>query len=289
MSIRIWGLLLILSILWALSFVYNEIALAQLSPAAIVFGRASIGFFCLLPWLKWSGVSMNLLQEARHYLIASSLGFAIPITLVVWGQHFMDIGLSSIFNATIPFFALLIAHFLTHDEKITASRLIGILLGIAGVAVLLGSDGESGQNPLLGGVLIMLSGLIYAFNAVYIKTHMRHIDPRAGAAGMLLFSSLWLFPLALWEQPSWQPLSLKTLLALGGLGLFSSALAFTIYLTLLRMAGAVNTLLVVLLIPLFAVGMGALWFGETVTLHKGVGAFWILLGLLIVDGRLPRR
>jgi len=150
MATREWLLLIILSIIWGGSFFFAEIALRELEPLTIVFGRVSIAALALLVFVSLSGKSIPWdLKSWRQFFIMGGLNNMIPFSLIVWGQSHIDSGLASVLNATTPLFTLVLAHMLTADEKITANKGFGIAFAVIGVGVLIGPgalDGLDGQS-----------------------------------------------------------------------------------------------------------------------------------------------
>ncbi|MDX9859927.1 MAG: DMT family transporter, partial [Rhodospirillales bacterium] len=213
----------------------------------------------------------------------------IPFTLIASGQTFIDSGLASIFNATTPLFGAVLAFFLVRAENITASKLIGVVIGIGGVAVLfgIGSSVPTGPNTLVGGGLVMMASLSYAVAGLFWR-QFPTIAPPVAACGMQLASSLLCLPLATYHDGTKvAQLSTVGIGSLLGLGVICSAFGFILYFRVLQVAGAVNVLLVTLLIPVSASILGVLFLEEIITPVEMVGMAVIGVGLLVVDGRLP--
>jgi len=148
MSLNAWIMLVTLSILWGGSFFFNAVLLAELSPFGVVFGRVLIGCLVLYGVLRMQGLTLALARHWRAFLVMGFLNNFIPFTLIAYGQTFIDSGLASIFNATTPLFGAILAFFLVRDENVTAKKLVGVVLGVAGVAVLFGiaSDSPAGRT-----------------------------------------------------------------------------------------------------------------------------------------------
>ncbi len=289
MNTRCWIMLVTLSFLWALSFVFNKIVVQQLPPSSIVMIRSVIAFITLITWMRWKKIPFNLRQNFRHYFVAGAFGFALPVTFIAWGQNFIGVSMTAVFNSTTPFFALVAAHYFTTDDKITVIRLLSILMGITGIIVLFGATGEAGSNPILGGSLVTLAVMFYGVNGVYIRNSMKHIDNVANCAGMMLTSFIILSPWVLWTNTDWPEFSLTLVLSLLSLGFFSSAIAFLLFFILVREAGVVNAVLTVMLIPIFATIMGVLFFQEVISVREWIGMSIILSGLVVADGRIFRK
>ncbi|MDX9861067.1 MAG: DMT family transporter, partial [Rhodospirillales bacterium] len=164
MPLNAWIMLVTLSIVWGGSFFFNAVLLAELTPFGVVFGRVLIGFLALYGFIRMQGLTLGLANHWRAFLAMGFLNNFIPFTLIASGQTFIDSGLASIFNATTPLFGAVLAFFLVRAENITASKLIGVVIGIGGVAVLfgIGSSVPTGPNTLVGGGLVMMASLSYA-------------------------------------------------------------------------------------------------------------------------------
>lgn len=289
MSLNAWMMLLTLSIVWGGSFFFNAVLLAELSPFGVVFGRVAIGCLVLYAFIRLRGLTLGLAQHWRAFLVMGFINNFIPFTLIATGQTFIDSGLASIFNATTPLFGAVLAFFLVSAENITAGKLVGVILGVAGVAVLfgIGSETPTGGNTLLGGGMVMLASLAYAVAGLFWR-RFPHITPPVAACGMQLASSLMCLPLAAYHDGTrFVELSAGGVGALLGIGVLCSAFGFILYFRVLQVAGAVNVLLVTLLIPVSASLLGALFLSEVITGVEIAGMATIGLGLLVVDGRLP--
>ena len=286
-----WLLLIALSILWGGSFFFNELAIVGFDPFSAVLWRVGIAGFLLWGYLKLRGLSLpSKIADWRAFLIMGALNNLIPFTLIVWGQTQIDSGLASIFNAATPLFTVLLAHYLTTDEKMTWSKGGGVAVGFGGVAFLIGPEALSGlDGPMLGQLAIVAATVSYAFAGIFGK-RMVHYDPAASAAGMLLGATIMSLPLAfVLGDPFAGMTDLTALAGIFGLGTVSTALAYLLYFRILNSAGATNLLLVTLLIPVSAGFLGVAFLGEVFTSDAFWGMGLIALGLIAVDGRLLRR
>jgi drug/metabolite transporter (DMT)-like permease len=294
MSGREWAILLILAMLWGGSFFFNGVAVRELPSFTIVWLRVASAAAALLIVLPVVGCRIPM--QGRVWLAFFGMGLlnnVLPFALIVWGQHRIASGLASILNATTPLFTVLVAHLLTPDEKLTPLKGAGVLVGLFGVAVMIGPDAVGGLN---GGALAELAclaaALSYAFAGVFGRRFRRMgIAPLATAAGQVSASAVLLFPAMLLADRSWT-LALPHAATWGavlGLGLLSTALAYVLYFRILATAGATNVLLVTLLVPVSAILLGALVLGETLLPRHFTGMALIGLGLTLIDGRLPRQ
>lgn len=290
MSAQIWAMLLVLGILWGGSFFFVAVAVHELPPITLATCRVGIAAIVLLLVLTATG--RRLPTEAAVWRACITIGLlnnVIPFSLIFWAQSQIPSGLASILNATTPISTALVAHVFTTDEKLTPNRIFGVLLGFAGVALMLGPDLLSGlgQNVLAQGA-VLLATLSYACSGVYGRRFRRmQVDPVVGAGGQLLSSTVMLLPIALLIDRSWQlPLpSWQALLALLGLATLSTALAYVIFFRIMGAAGS-NVNLVTLLVPVSAILLGVLVLGETLLPRHLIGFAIIALGLAAIDGRV---
>ena len=295
MSSRDWLAMACLSVLWGGSFFFVAVAVGALPPLTIVAARVLIAAVTLWAVIAVTGQTMPRSGESwRAFCGMGLLNNAIPFTLIVWAQAQIPSGLASILNATTPLFGVVVAHWLTADEKLTPARLAGVLCGMAGVAVMIGPAALAGLggDKLLAQLAVLGAALSYAFSGVFGRRFRRlGITPVQSAAGQLTASSLMLLPLALLIDRPWllQAPSTGALAAVLGLALLSTALAYLIFFRLLASAGATNLLLVTFLIPVSAILLGVALLGETIEPRQLAGMALIAAGLAAIDGRVMRR
>jgi drug/metabolite transporter (DMT)-like permease len=217
------------------------------------------------------------------------LNNAIPFSLIVWGQTHIASGLAAILNATTPIFTVLVAHLLTDDEKLSANRLVGVVIGFAGVVVLTGADALQGLGTdVLAQLAVLAAATFYAFAGIYGRRFKRMgIDPIVTATGQVTASAILLFPITMLVDAPWT-LSLPPIevwLAAIGSAVFSTVIGYVLYFRILASAGATNLSLVTFLIPPSAIVMGAVGLGEYLALRHFVGLTFIGAGLAAIDGR----
>ena len=291
MGVKLWCLIIILSIIWGASFFFVEIAVERMTPLTIVLCRVGFAAFLLLGFVWFTGRKMPKKFGIWSALLAlGALNNVIPFSLITWGQSHIDSSQAAILNATAPVFSVILAHFLTKDEPLTKNRLIGVLFGWGGVAILIGIDALNGVGlKIAGQVAVLGAALLYAFAAIFGR-RFKEIDPVVVAAGMLTGSTIIMIPLTFMME---QPLSLNpttgTWMALFGLSAISTALAYIIYFYVLSKAGATNILLVTFLIPVSAIFLGMMVLGESLRWNAFAGMALIFTGLIFIDGRLLKR
>lgn len=286
-----WALLILLSVVWGGSFLFVGIAVKELPPLTIVALRVVLAAIVLRLVLAVMG--MGLPRERSVWLAFLGMGIlnnAIPFTLIVWGQSHIASGLASILNATTPLFTVVVAHALTTDERLTGQRMAGVVVGFAGVALMIGATAfEVRDASIPAQVAVLGAALSYAFAGVFGRRFKAMgLAPLPTAAGQVTASSVLLLPLALLVERPWSlPLpSAGALLSVAGLALLSTAFAYILFFRLLARAGATNVGLVTFLIPVSAILFGGLILGERLELRHFAGMGLIGAGLILIDGRL---
>jgi drug/metabolite transporter (DMT)-like permease len=283
-----WGLLLTLSFLWGGSFFFSKVALAELPPLTVVLARVGIAALALNLAVIVGGQRMPLDTGAwARFFAMGLLNNLIPFSLIFWGQTQITSGLASILNATTPLWTVVLAHLLTRDERLTPGRLLGVLLGLAGVVVVIGPDMLGGLGlDMLAQLAVLGAACSYACAGIYGK-RFQGTPPIVTATGQVTATAIMMLPVvALVDRPWALPMPhLATWGALAGLALLSTAVAYRIYFRLLATAGATNLLLVTFLIPVSALLLGGLILGERLDLRHLLGMALIGVGLAAIDGR----
>lgn len=283
-----WGLLLLLALLWSGSFFFSKIAVGELPPLTVVLCRVALAALALNAVVLLRGRRMP--SDTRlwgAFVLMGLLNNAIPFSLIFWGQTQIASGLASILNATTPLFTVLVAHAATTDEKLTAPRVLGVLAGLAGVAVMIGPGALAGGGDTLAKVAVLGAALSYAFAAIWGR-RFHGLSPTITAAGQLTASTLAMTPVVLLADRPWALTlpSTRVIWALATLALVSTAAGYIVYFALLARAGATNVLLVTLLIPPSAMLLGALFLAERIASREIAGLVFIAAGLAAIDGRL---
>ena len=290
MDAKEWSLLLLLSLLWGGAFILTEVALDALPAFTVVLGRIglaalALNLFILATRRSWPAG----LRLWGAFLVMGALNNVLPFSLIVSGQVAIDGGLAAVLNATTPLFSIAIAHFVTREERMTWNRLLGIGLGILGVAALVGPEALQGLGAAgMGQLLVLGAACAYACAAIYGR-RFRGLSPVAVAAGQLTAASVIILPLALVIDRPWTLSPGPGIwVALVALAVLCTAAAYVIYFRVLASAGATNLMLVTLMIPVSALAMGMVFLGEALSPGDWVGAACILGGLLVIDGRCFR-
>jgi drug/metabolite transporter (DMT)-like permease len=284
-----WGFLLALAFLWSGVFFLTKVALGGMRPFTVVVLRLGIGAIVLHGAVLVGGTRMptSLRTWGAFFGMAALNNFA-PFCLIAWGQTQIASGLAAILNATTPLFTVLLAHVWTHDERMAPNRLVGVLLGIAGVAVMIGPGALSGLTThVLGQVAILGAAFCYACAGIYGR-RFRALPPMVTATGQVTAGAVMVLPLALaFDRPWALPMpGMAAWAAVASAAVFCTALAYALYFRILATAGATNLLLVTLLMPVGAVLLGMSILGEQIHTGEIVGMVLIGIGLMAIDGRV---
>lgn len=281
--------LLVLSVLWGGAYLFTRAAVPAFGPAPLVALRLGIAALMLLPIVLWRGGWPQLYARPRALLTVGVAFTALPFLVMTWGALHITAGLSAVLMATAPMFAALVAHFVL-KERLGAWRGGGLLLGFAGVLILMGGGGVSlktTDGPLA--VLAMLgTAMIWSIGASYTRHRMAVIDPLVTTAGSLAAASLVLLPLAWATWPAAAP-SPRAWAEAAFLGIASSGLGMWMYFRLLERIGAVRAMSVTFLSPLVAMVSGAIYLGEALTLQMLLGCAIVLLGTALSLGLIKGR
>jgi drug/metabolite transporter (DMT)-like permease len=283
-----WTLLLTLSVLWGGTFFFAEVALEEVRPLTLVFARVGLAALALLlaVWATGQRIPRSAALWAAFFAMGA-LNNLIPFSLIFWGQTRITGGLAAILNATTPLFTVVLAHFLTRDEKTTPQRLGGVLFGLLGVIVMIGPAVLRDLGlQLLAQVAVLGAALSYALAGIFGR-RFRDVPPLVSAAGQVTATTVLMLPVVLLLEGAWSvPMpGLSAWGAVLGLALLSTALAYLIYFRILASAGATNLLLVTFLIPVSAFVLGAGLLGERLEPQHFAGMALIGLGLAAIDGR----
>ncbi|MCA1491635.1 DMT family transporter [Sinorhizobium alkalisoli] len=297
MSLRLWALLMLLGVIWGGSFFFARVAVLHVPPFTLVLARVALAALALHVYLRGRhGLYPALTARWREFLVMGLINNAIPHAFIFLGQIHIGAGLAAILNATTPVWTVLIANIATEDEKLSAAKINGCLLGLAGTIVLIGPNalsdlfGRASDIPLWALVLPVLAAVSYGLSATYGK-RFRDLTPTVTAAGQLTASTVLMLPVAAFTDMPWT-LPLPPITAMGAilaLALVSTAYAYILFFRIMAEAGATNTSLVTLLVPPSAILLGYLFLGERLQAIDFAGMALIAAGLAVLDGRILRR
>lgn len=298
MGMREWLMLITLSLLWGGSFFFVGVAVAELPPLTIVTLRVGLAAITLWIIVLFMGLSLPKSPNVWvAFLIMGLLNNVIPFSLIVWGQTHIASGLASVLNATTPLFGVIVVGLLLVDERATAMKLGGVVVGFLGVVMMIGipSLDSVKQGTILAQIAILGAALSYAFASVFGRRFKAMgLKPIIIAAGQVTGSTALLAPVAFYVDGPLALLgpgspSIIVWASILTLAVFSTALAYILYFKILASSGATNILLVTLLVPVSAIFLGLLFLNETLQWVNLAGMALIAIGLSAIDGRLWKR
>jgi drug/metabolite transporter (DMT)-like permease len=292
MSGRDWTLLLLLGAIWGGSFFFASIAVTEIQPLVLVLFRVAIAAAALWVYIVARRIPLvPALPYAGAFFGLSLLNNILPFSLMFTGQTAIGAGLASVLNATTPFWTMLLANALLADERLTATRTVGVLLGIAGTAVMVGPGLLANLGgPVWAKFALIGTALSYACAAIFAR-RFRMLRPELVATGQLTASTVVMIPvvLLLYDPSTLFAASAGVWAAVLALALVAIAFAYILFFSVLASAGSSNTSLVTLIVPVSAILLGALFLGERLELFELAGMALIAVGLLVIDGRILRR
>jgi drug/metabolite transporter (DMT)-like permease len=275
-------LLLFLSLLWGASYLFIKIAGRQLEPSTMMLARTVIAALALLGFLAWRGE----LGQLRAPIGAYALGVfnsAVPFTLIAWGEKHVDSGVAAIANASVPIFVALLAIRFRPDERARGVALAGIVLGLAGVAVLAGAVPGGGWWGAAGTIAVALASLSYGATTLWGQSLIQRTSGPVLATTALIGGTIVLLPAGIAQAPHQLP-NLKTIGAVLGISLLGTALAQLVWFRLLRGWGSAKASLVTYLLPATALVYGVALLGEPLTVFELAGLALILAGVALGSG-----
>ena len=274
-------LLLTLGALWGGSFMLIKLALVTIPPLTVAAGRIAIGAAILVAVIRWRGVSWP--TSRRDWLslfLMGSVGTVLPFALINWGETHIDSSMAAMLISAVPISTIILAHLFQRDEPLTVGNIVGVVLGCAGVAILIGPGALRGLgDQVLGQLAIVAATLCYAFTAI-VARRLSHLPSDLVAAGMLTMATLVAVPVSLGFERPWQLTpSLLSLAAVCGLGLGATACGYLLLFRIIARAGAGFSSFNNFLAPLCGVLWGALLLGEAIELRALIALAVVLAGL----------
>lgn len=276
-----------LAALWGASYMFIKLALDDLSDVAIVWLRTALGALVLAPVAIRRGAFTPARRRLGWLALIALVQIVGPFLLITIGEHHVESSLAGILVASAPIFTVLIAFAAVPEERVHGWSLVGVALGIVGVAMLLGVDLGGDGDALLGGAGILLAGVGYAIGGLVAKRKLQDVPPVGVAGSIVALSALFLLPALPWAVPSDAP-GLDTVAAMLALGAGGTGIAFLIFYTLNADIGPTRASIVAYIAPGFSIFYGVAFLDETFTLSTAIGLLLILAGSWMgAQGRAP--
>jgi len=280
-----WFVFILLGAIWSSSFMWIKIAVQEVGPITLVAFRVLFGllFGIVVIFIQRVQLSRSF-KEWSPLLLLGITNVAIPFFLISWGEQSIDSAVAAILDATVPLFTILIAHYLLHDDKMTWPKVLGLLVGFAGVIVLMSKDVGASFGSILGQLAVVLACAFYAGSAVFARKTTEDTPGILRSAGPLVSATvvMWLATFFV-ESPVEIPQLGITWFALLFLGVLGSGLAFVLSYYLIHEIGPTRTSMVTYLFPLGGVILGVAFLNEELSWQLLVGAVLIILSLVVAN------
>jgi drug/metabolite transporter (DMT)-like permease len=283
-----WIVFITLGIIWSSSFLWIKIGVQEVGPMALVafrmlFGAITAVAVAVYQRSEWPRDGKTLI----NFAILGPTSLAIPIFFISWGEQTIDSAVASILNTTVPLFTLVIAHYWLHDDKMTVPKVVGLLIGFAGIIVLFSEDLLAGSHSnVLGQLAVVLASLFYAGSAVFARKVTAHVEGLARGTLPLVTAAafMWIVgPIA--EKPFLIPGLTLTWIAVLWLGVLGSGVAILMFYYLLHEIGPTRTSLVTYLFPVGGVILGVIFLDEHLSWQLLAGTIMIVASLFVVNYR----
>ncbi len=284
MNRRYLPMLVLLALIWGSSFMFIKVAVRELDPATLVFGRLGVAAL-VLGAVVLATVSRGELRGAlRSYwpalVVVGLLNTAVPFWLLSWGETRIDSGLASIIQASVPIFNAVIAFVAFREVRVTGVRLLGVAVGFVGVALLVGAQP---QGKVLGALAVVGMAFCYGVGGLMTGRYLKPVRPIVVAFASTAIATLVALPVGVAEAPGHMP-GWKTIGSVLALGIPGTALAYLLFFGLITGAGAAFASLVTYLIPPIALAYGAIFLGERFGATAFGGLALILAGVALGTG-----
>jgi drug/metabolite transporter (DMT)-like permease len=274
-------MLLALAAIWGSSFMFIKVAVRELAPAEVVFGRVLIGALTLLAFIPFTLGWRRTTADVRRFIVPLTVlavvNVCIPFWLLAWSEKRLDSGLAGILQASMPLFTALLALRFSRGERVTGARLVGVMVGFLGVVLLVGAQP---RGDVLSALAVLLTAFCYAVAVLYAGARLGEAHTLVTSFGSLAIATLLVLPLGVAQLPdhvpSWKVIG--SLLALGSLGL---AVAYLLYFAIIVGSGASYAALVTYLVPALALAYGAIFLDEPITASALGGLALILVGVAL--------
>jgi drug/metabolite transporter (DMT)-like permease len=280
-----WFVFLLLGTIWSSSFMWIKIAVQEVGPITLVAFRVLFGLLFGVVVIIVQRIQLRRgFKEWWPLLLLGVTNVAIPFFLISWGEQSIDSAVAAILDATVPLFTILIAHFLLHDDKMTVPKVTGLLIGFAGVVILMSKDIGASFGSILGQLAVVLACIFYSGSSVFARRTTEDTPGILRSAGPLMSATAIMWPATfLLESPLKIPHLSVTWIALLFLGVFGSGLAFVLSYYLLHEIGPTRTSMVTYLFPIGGVILGVIFLNEQLSWQLLAGTVLVIASLAVVN------
>jgi len=262
-----------------------KIAVQEVGPTTLVAFRVLFGLLFGIVVILIQHVSLpRNFKEWSPLLLLGITNVAIPFFLISWGEQSIDSAVAAILDSTLPLFTILIAHFLLEDDKMTVPKVLGLLIGFAGVIILMSKDIGASFGSVLGQLAVVLACIFYSSSDVFARKMTKNTPGILRSAGPLISATIIMWPAALiGERPFQIPHLAVTWIALLFLGVLGSGLAFLMSYYLIHEIGPTRTSMVTYLYPVGGVILGVIFLHEKLSWQLAVGTVLVIISLAVVN------
>jgi drug/metabolite transporter (DMT)-like permease len=282
-----WFIFLLLGGIWSSSFLWIKIAVQEVGPVTLVAFRVLFGLlFGLVVVAIQRAKFPRSFTEWLPLLVLGISNVAIPFFLISWGEQSIDSAVAAILDATVPLFAVIISHFALRDDKVTLPKLLGLILGFAGVIVLMSKDIGASPSSLIGQAAVVVASVFYAGSNVYARTSTENTSGILRSVGPLVSSTAVMWSAIIFvERPLKIPHLPITWIALAWLGVLGSGFAFILLYYLVHTIGPTRATMVTYVFPLGGVILGVSFLGEPLTWQLLAGGALVVASLWVANIR----
>lgn len=275
-------LLLLLSALWGSSYTFIKIGVETIPPITLIAARTLIAGSLLLVLVKARGLSLPKDRASwARFLFQACLNSVIPFTLIAWAEQTTDAGLATILNSTSPIFTFMLTVLITRHEAVTGRKLFGVFAGLLGVCLIVGFEALDGLGQEAWAQLAIVAATVSYAGAAIFGKNFRGMDPMLPAAGSMISGAVLLIPASVIVDRPWTLApSGESLVALLGLSVFSTALAFVIYFRLIQTLGSVGTTAQAYMRVPIGVGLSVVFLGERLMPMAWLGLVCVFTGVI---------
>jgi drug/metabolite transporter (DMT)-like permease len=279
------ALLLSLAAIWGASFMFIEIALDDFAPTTLMAGRVVVASIVLVGLMLARGTFRRLRRAGWRAFALGIINSALPFTLIAWGQEHIDSGVAAIANATVPIWVALLAIWLAHSERATGLRIVGIVVGLVGVAVLTGAQPDVDAWAIVGTLAVVVASILYAIASLLLQRQTERVDTITLSTATMLGATAVLLPFGLAQAPTHAP-GWESVAAVVALGVAGTGIGLLIFMKIIGDYGSFRAGLVTYLLPVTALLYGSLLLDEEITGWMVAGLGLILLGVALGSGVL---
>jgi drug/metabolite transporter (DMT)-like permease len=274
---KAWVLFAATSVIWGSSFLFIRVAVTDMAPSVVVFGRCVLGALFLVPLAARNGALVGLRRNMIPIAAVACLDMALPTFLTAWGEERVSSSVAGILTATDPLFTAVLALWLIRSEAVDRKRFTGLVIGFTGVVALLGIDFGGSPSELAGAAAVLLAAACFAGAALVYRRWLAEVQALGVTAVMTVLSSVVFIAPAALALPRHMP-SAGSVLALATLGIVNTGLAYWLFYLLIDQAGAATAAVITYVMPVVALLLGVGILGESLTVGASAGLVLIALG-----------